>query len=259
MATSGEAIRDQLLPLSKELADACVQEAAALSFDKTHPQHLYTVCAYGTVVEIAFGITALADARQTTGIPILLRTLLDAFATFRCCIKDPNHFKAMYASFAREKLRLLQATVESPDNPYLAGIAAQLNANVEAAQLEKQLADFRHQGYAPLKPWEEFQRADLKAEYQSLYWQLCMHAHNNVSVLEDRHLHKKDGDYEVAFFKDEDPADLARYLDSMCGVLIETSRSLHGLLESGRAATFEVLADKLKGIRSSYAGTNEQK
>ncbi|HEU4601246.1 MAG TPA: DUF5677 domain-containing protein, partial [Steroidobacteraceae bacterium] len=176
--TTSATVASKLLALTKEFVDVCLVEAKNLKFDKQHPQQLYSICTYGSLLELASGIVLHAEAKQTICIPILMRSFLDAFATFGCCIKDPNHFKAMYASFTKEKLRLLDAATENPANPYLAGLAASMDAASEKSRLTKELADIKGQGYRPLKPWEEFQKADLSAEYQSLYWQLCLHAHN---------------------------------------------------------------------------------
>lgn len=243
----------KLAPLGREIVDSCVELARAFKFDKEHPQHLYSVCTYASVLEIATGINVLVGAAQITSVPILLRTLLDAYASFRCCVVDPNHFKAMYASFAKEKRRLLSSIIANPDNPYLKKIAETMDLRAEIAALDKELHGLGTQGYRPLRPWEEFEKAGLQSEYQSLYWQLCMHAHNNASALEDRHLEKKDGSYEVALFKDEDPADVIRYVDSTCGLVLDASTRLHSLLETGVDDKLKVLHTRLQEIRVLYA------
>jgi hypothetical protein len=244
---------ERLLAFLQRLADASLEDAGTLKFDKQHPQHLYAICTYGTIVETTYDILALTDAEQFTSIPIILRTLLDAYASFRSCIRDPNHFKAMYATHIKEKLRLVDAVAENPDNPYLKGIAQAIDVQKEKASLEKELQGIKKQGYAPLRPWQEFESAGLASEYQSLYWQLCLHAHNNVSALEERHLNKKGDDYEVAFFKVADPTDLVRYFDSVCGILLDASKALHNHLRSAAEKHYDDLADELQEIRKEYA------
>src|ERR1700730_1181210 len=117
--------------------------------------------------------------------------------------------------------------------PYLQGIAQAIDVKTERASLEQELKGIEKQGYKPLRPWQEFEKASLSSEYQSLYWQLCLHAHNNVSALEERHLNKKGDDFEVLFFKEEDPADLVRYFDSVCGLLVDATKTLHSKFGSG--------------------------
>lgn len=244
---------DKLVPLAREIVDSCIELARALKFDKENPQQLYSVCTYASILEIATGMNVLIEHRQIISVPILLRTLLDAYASFRCCIVDPNHFKAMYASFNKEKRRLLSSIVTNPENPYLKKIAETMDLKAEIATLDKELEGLSTQGYPPPRPWEEFEKAGLRAEYQALYWQLCMHTHNNVSALEDRHLEKEDGSYEVTLFKEEDPADLIRYVDSTCGLVLDASTRLHSLLETGVDDNLRVLHWKLQEIRALYA------
>lgn len=195
-----------------------------------------------------------ANVKNVTCVPILLRTFVEAYVAFRICIKDPNHFKTMYASFVKQKMYLLKSTTGSPNNPYLAGIAGAFNLQAEVAALEKELDGLKTQGHVPLKIGEEFERADMIAEYQSIYWQLCMHAHNNISALEDRHIEKTENSYGVALFKSEKPGDLIRYLDSLCAMLLEASFSIHGLFDTGRKGAFDEFANTLGEIRQGYIG-----
>jgi hypothetical protein len=245
-------IETQLLPFLKDLSDRSLENAARLKFDKQHPQHLYAICTYGTILETTYDILSLVDAVQFTSIPVILRSLLDAYASFRCCLADPNHFKAMYASFIKEKLRLMDAVAENPTNPYLEGLARAVDFPKERASLEKELQEIKKQGYAPLRPWAEFEKASLSSEYQSLYWQLCLHAHNNVAALEERHLDKKGNDYEVAFFKIADPFDLVRYLDSVSGLLLDASKALHNRLGSPAERQYYEFDLRLQAIRKQY-------
>jgi hypothetical protein len=80
------------------------------------------------------------DVKNVTCVPILLRSFVEAYVAFRICIKDPNHFKTMYASFVKQKLYLLRSTAGNPNNPYLAGMAGAFNLQAEATALEKELA-----------------------------------------------------------------------------------------------------------------------
>ncbi len=245
-------IDTQLLPFLRDLADRSLENAARLNFDKQHPQHLYAVCTYGTILETTFDILSLVAAVQFASIPIILRSLLDAYASFRSCLADPNHFKAMYATYLKEKLRLIDAVIENPTNPYLQGLAKAIDVQTERASLEKELQEIKQAGYAPLRPWQEFENAGLSSEYQSLYWQLCLHAHNNVAALEERHLNKKGDDYAVAFFKMADPPDLARYLDSVSGIVLDASKTLHNRFGSPVERQYHDFEARLQAIRKQY-------
>lgn len=249
------AVADKLIPLSDHIVNECIALLGALRFDKEHPQHLYSMCSYASMLEFAGDINALAKNDRATGIPVVLRSMLEAFACLRCCLVDPNHFKVMYASFTEQKLKLLSSVRSNPQNPYLIKLSETEDVAKGVAALEAELEGFRAQKCAPLNHFDVFHKAGLKAEYQSLYWQLCMHSHNNVSALEDRHIEKKGAGYEVALRKEIDPEDTIRYLDSMCGMLLDATEQIHGLLESGRIENVRAFRASLAEIRSLYTAS----
>lgn len=245
-------VADKLIPLSDHIVNGCIGLLGSLHFNKEHPQHLYSICSYASMLEFAGDINALARSDRATGIPVVLRSMLEAFACLRCCVGDPNHFKVMYASFTEQKLKLLRSISSNPQNPYLIRLSETENVARSVAVLEAELEGFRAQKRGPLNHFEVFDKAGLKAEYQSLYWQLCMHSHNNVSALEDRHIEKNGPDYEVTLWKEVDPKDTIRYLDSMCGMLLDATEQLHALLESGKIEEVNALRASLAEIRLLY-------
>jgi hypothetical protein len=240
------------------LMKSCLDFAVALKFDKDNPPQVYAICTYCSIVEIAAAIDVLVVANQTTCVPVLLRTLLDGYASFGCCITDPNHFKSMYASFAKEKLRILRSVDSNPDNPYLKELSSSVDIKEKIAEVDKELSELKANGASPMNSIEEFKKAGLLSEYQSLYWQLCLHAHNNISMLERRHLAKKEnGDLEVTLFKETNPRDLVRYLDTACGLVVDATRTLHELLKSELGPKIEALYKQLEEIRSHYPKESE--
>lgn len=100
----------------------------------------------------------------------------------------------------------------------------------EKSTLEAEINKLKEQGHGPLDVSDRFSKAGLKNQYQSVYWVLCLHTHNNMSALEDRHIEKQGDAYKVVLFKEEDPKDLIRYFDTLSEVLIDSSTRIHRLL-----------------------------
>ena len=246
-------VDERFLPFLAQLTDSCLDDGQYIRFDKEHPQQLYAVCSYGSIVEISYGIRVLLEERQPTCVPILLRSLFEAYAGFRCCMRDPNHFKGMYATFLNEKLRFVTKVGANPENVYLKGVADSVDVTAEKVSLTKEIDALKAQHYPPMSTWDEFKKAGLESEYQSIYWQLCLHAHNNVSALEDRHIERAGDTYGVTFFKPTDPQDDIRYLDSLCAILIEASRDLHGNFKTPALTNFDARLEQLNVIRKDYA------
>jgi|SRR6516164_2726103 hypothetical protein len=245
-------LRDQLFAHLCQLTDECLRDSEVLRLDKNHPQQLYSTLCYGTILELALGIRTLIQAGQTMCVPILLRSILEAFASFRALLSDPNYFKSMYASFLSEKVRLLESAAANPESPYLKPLVTSVNVPEEKVNLSKEIADLAKQGYGPVSIKRQFAKAGLEGEYDSIYWQLCLETHNNVSALEDRHIEQVGEDFRTTFFKGEDVRDAMRYMDSLCGILTQASLELHSKLQTGAEAHYQAQFERLNALRKEY-------
>lgn len=76
-------------------------------FDKKHPQHLYAVCLYARIFDLACACKALLEKKAFVGLPPLLRGMFEADVALRNVLKSPDFFKRMYAAFLKEKQRML--------------------------------------------------------------------------------------------------------------------------------------------------------
>lgn len=90
-----------------------------------------------------------------------------------------------------------------------------------------------------------------------MYWLLCLHGHNNLSALEDRHIEKQDGDYNVTLFKEEDPEDFVRYLDTLIATLIDSTERIHKLLGTTTTLRYQQHQGAFDEVRKIYSGSNK--
>jgi ribosomal protein L19 len=86
-----------------------------------------------------------------------------------------------------------------------------------------------------------------------MYWLLCLHGHNNLSALEDRHIEKQGNDYNVVLFKEEDQEDLVRYLDALIAILIESTTRIHKFLGTAITDRYQQYQEKFDAVRKIYA------
>ena len=247
-----DVIETHLLPFLQHLGDTCLEDIGLLRFDKRNPQQLYAVCTYATIIEIAFGCFALVEKRKLTALPTLLRSLLEAYVDFCGCLADAHYFKSMYASFLSEKLRLVKRAKDHPENPFLKRHMQEVDLEAAQNSLENKIESLTGMGHKSLGALDRFSRAGLAHEYQSMYWLLCLHSHNNVSALEDRHLEKEGDDYNVVLFKEDNSEDLIRYFDALGAILIDSSSKLNGLLRTERIQRCEEQLGSLNEIRKHY-------
>ena len=242
----------ELFRFSEHVLNECMNAAATLKFDKADAQQLCVICLHGSVIELASGVLELSKLQQGAGIPILFRAMLEAFAKLRCCLNNPGHPKVMAAKFQAEKLRLLRTAQAEPENEFLSGIRRELDIDTEVRTIQDGLARLTAEGHGPVSTVAEFERAGLKAVYGSMYWNLCLHSHSNLSALQDRHLNVNGDSYEVAWFKEPEHDDVLRNLDSMCGAVITAAIDVHKLLDAETVPAMRRLQDELSQLRAIY-------
>src|SRR5690606_33884687 len=106
--------------------------------------------------------------------------------------------------------RPLNAALKNPDNEFLVSLAREFDLKAEIDKLEGELAALKTEGAMPVTAFDEFEKAKMEKEYRSVYWMLCLDTHTGISALENRHLIKRDGDYEVQWFKEPEAREVVR-------------------------------------------------
>ncbi len=237
--------------LATVLADSN-RYAAEFRFNKHHSQQLTVVCMYCTILELSHGGQALIEKGQSTALPVILRSIFEAYADLRALIDDPDYDKRMYATFLQQKVRFLKNVLRTPSNPFFAGIRARVDVIDEIANLELEIAQFEGQGRKPLSTFSRFDTATLEHEYQSIYWLLCLDGHNNLSALNDRHIEGDFDEFNVVLFKEANPADLIRNFDALLAVLLDAGIRVHEFLKVPANKIFEGHRRVFERYRAEY-------
>src|SRR5690348_6092029 len=96
-----------------EAAEAAYDHAIAVAriavFDLPNPCDRYLMCYFATAIEQTGGCLALAREGQITSIPILARSLLEAWIDFRCLSADPNYADCIEAKHDKEWIKVFEA------------------------------------------------------------------------------------------------------------------------------------------------------
>jgi len=206
-----------------------MEAAEGLRFDKKHPLHFTLVALFGSVVELTHGLKVLQDAGATCAVPSAFRTLLETRVEFVNLLADAKYGYFMEAADLKETLKMLRAARDGR-NPYLTDIAALPNLLDLTRQLEDRLEELRREGYHSLQIVERFERAGMKAEYESIYNSLSTDSDSNRRALVDRHVELDEGDFELVFFKKSSDEYSLPYLDSASTYLLESTREILALL-----------------------------
>lgn len=215
--------------------------AKHLRFDKTHPWHRGLVALYGGLIEYSDSLIHLVEYKKSGAIPVLFRSLMEAYVDFKNLVEDRGYGNHMEASYFKEWLRVLESANGS-DNPYLAAIGGDPQLSGQVEELREKLADLKRKGFPPLSQYAKFERAGMEEEYRSIYNFLCAHSHNNIRSLIDRFIEidEEGQDIQIVFFREHPHGEFDHYLQTGMHYLRNGSRNIHAVLETGFEREFPV-------------------
>lgn len=239
---------DQVLEFLKQAHDELQPLSTKFTFSKDHPLHRHIVALYGSIIELTGSLIILTDRRLITGVPVLLRSALEAYVDLYNLSENPAYGFALELSYIKEWLKILNEA-STGKNEYLASIceAPDLGASISAWQKKKQ--ELEAKGHRSLKVEQKFHRAGMEKEYRSVYNSLCSDSHNNLRSLIDRHVELKEEDFEVIFYKAYTPEDSAHYVGMAAEILVRASEKVHSFFDSPVRKEVEAFRSKLNELR----------
>lgn len=220
---------EQTLALTERFHKRFIELSHGLRFDKKHPQHLNVVALYGSMLEHASSMLLVAKSDVKTAVPILLRSLLEAFVDLRNLCQNARYGYTLQADQEKDWLKFLKEA-ERGTNQYLAKVAAAPDLKENIAKHEQQLQAMKDKGAEELKIRDKFERAGLLEEYTTIYRELCTHSHNTLRALRGRHVEKNGGDYDVVFFRTQTLDDIDHYIGMACTLLMRATHEVHNFL-----------------------------
>lgn len=235
----------------KDLHDECINLTEYIVFDKKHPRHLYLMGLYGTLIELAGSLVILLENRYKTGVPPLLRSILETYVELKNLCEREEYWCYMEASYHVQWIKVLKEAKLKP-NPYLKAISEMDSLDDQIQEHEQNVARLKCKGYAPLTVFQRFEKASMEEEYRSLYNFLSNDTHSNIRALVNRHIEMDDRDFMVVYYKAEPIEASLTYIDSVAGLLTDASRRIHAFFGTGKDTIIENLHVKLSEIRNEY-------
>ena len=205
--------KEGIIKLLDEIVKTFLAETSNITFDKYNVQHLYLMCLYGRIYELGVSALNLMKANDHAGVPIILRSQLEAFVDFANLIEDKDYIKTIAATFIDQKKRLYKNLKNHLDPSEVPSVT---NDGTEKVA----------EGYKPQKIWERFKNIKLEKTYITAYFILCGYGHNNLAMLEHRHLEKTEKDHKVVFFKEEPFLIFLRFALTLGATLVDSHKNL---------------------------------
>jgi hypothetical protein len=196
----------------------------------------------------------LLMAEPTIALPVVLRSILEAYVDFKALIKDGSYGERMVATFECERERMLTSMIKSSNNPYHQHLLQHIDAKAELPKVKAEIARLRKLGYGRTSNRERFRAGDQEHEYESLYWLLCLDSHNSLAAVERRHIIRNGEDFELVAVKDNSVAQVCKWCDALTSILGNSTIQLLEFLGVRRIAEYERDLRDLEAIRAEIFG-----
>lgn len=237
----------EIFDFLKYLHKECIRLSEPVSFHKNNSRHLYLVCLYGTLIELAGSLIILIESKRKRGIPVIFRSFLEAYIDLINLYEKAEYSYNMDATYHDEWIKVLKEAKHNTSNPYLKDIP---NLDEKIQEHEKKVVDLKNKGYNSLNIFQRFERAGMVNEYRSLYNFLSSDTHSSIRALIAHHLEIHENDFNIVYYKEEPSEDFLRYVDSAVGFLINASLKIHSYFKTGSIAEIEKLAKRSNEIRN---------
>jgi hypothetical protein len=242
------------LPQFRELLDTVLVSTSTLRFGCRNPQHLLAVALHGSVLGHALGIMTLLENRDAASALVILRSLLEASVDLFNLAGDPGYVEFMHCALLNQQRRVLESGVQADSvNPYLAHFAEH-STDLQAAltRVRAELKQLEARGIKrPLKVRERFERASRLDLYQGPYAYLCWHSHNNINILEERHLKQTPSGLTIQYFRAATDDDVQLTLDTAAGLVANSVEFVYQLL-GGAPAGLEGVTRRIEELRTLW-------
>jgi hypothetical protein len=187
-------------------------------FYKKIPQHSYLMSMHCTIIELSSCCIELMKIGPPTAVPVIARSILEAYADLKCLLQDENHWRVIHAGYLKDKAKII--TEAGNGNTYLAGISEHIDIEREISAVREELASLKTEGIEPIRHIKDkFVKAGMEAEYKSMYVLLCNDAHNSQSSLISRHLEEAGDGFRITLYKEQPIEDVAASIDVIAGTL----------------------------------------
>lgn len=232
----------------RKLLTDLLNHAATFTFDGTRPLHVNSVSLYGSILELSGSLVPLLDTEHYSAIPVVLRSVLEAYVDLENLCKDPKYGYSLEIKTLVEGLKFLREA-KNEKNAYLGIIAEAPDLDERLSGMEAEKNRLISLGYKDLNKFERFSKAGLENEYRTVYNWLCCAAHNDYRALRERHLDKQEQGLKIHYFKEADYQELETLLGIASELLVRSSIAIHSLLNSERMADFKRLREELNNLR----------
>ncbi|WP_136515947.1 DUF5677 domain-containing protein [Geomonas edaphica] len=237
----------------EKLIPRLIDYAASFTFDGTHILHITLVSLYGSILELGRSLLPLLTSESYSAIPIVLRSILEAYVDLENICKDPTYGYSMDIKALKEELAFLDEA-KKDNNVYMRIIAEAPDLDERIAGIKAERKRLLDRGFKDLNKFDRFTKAGLENEYRTIYNWLCCASHNDQRELRRRHLEKHGEGVKIHLFKEADYAELESHFGVASELLVRASIAIHNLLNSPKQDDMKGLREEMDKLRREIYG-----
>lgn len=149
-----------------------------------------------------------------------------------------------------EKKILSNAIKRGHQNVYFEALANSKDLRGKYDEACTQIAELKKKGFKKLEVRERFEKAGLTDLYDAVYPVLCQHSHNNLNILEKRHLMEVDGTVKVSYFQAAEKEENLFFCDTIAGVLADSTAQVFSVLgiDSEKLSKLKTRLEELRAL-----------
>ncbi|TAL23730.1 MAG: hypothetical protein EPN94_08825 [Nitrospirae bacterium] len=238
--------KETLVYFEKELEEV-MSLATELKFDSSHALHQHVISLYASIIEFSSTLKDLYQSGHHSAIPIILRSILEAFVDLKNLCKDPKYGYSLTINSNKESLKFLKAAKDNQD-VYAELVAHDPDVDQHINDFEKEVNSLKNKGNKGVSIKDKFEKGGMAYEYQIIYSMLCAATHNDIRALRTRHMVINEDSFSLEIFKKEDVDTIYESFGIASELLLRATDEVHGLLNSGMENKLKVLRDDLNKI-----------
>jgi len=238
--------KEILVYFEKELEEV-MSLATELKFDSSHALHQHVISLYGSIIEFSSTIKELYKSGHHSAIPVVLRSILEAFVDLKNLCQDPKYGYSLTINSNKESLKFLKAAKDN-QHVYAELVARDPDVDQHINNFEKEINSLRNKGNKGVSIRCKFEKVGMAYEYQTIYSMLCAATHNDIRALSARHMVINEDSFSLEIFKKEDFDTIYESFGIASELLLRATYEIHGLLNSGMENKLKLLRDNLNKI-----------
>jgi len=181
---------------------------------------------YARIMDLSMEFLDAYAKRLVNSAAFLCRVQLEAYADLLNLIKDEGYVDNIYAWSLKTLVDMANSAEKG--NPFLESVLLRKNFNENKEKYKQELDDLKNNNRKPLRPIERLIRAKLDAVHGAIYPDLSDNIHNNMNLLEKRHIEIIAGKLHITVRKGEkNDSEWMSMFDLVIDTLVVSTTRIH--------------------------------